>query len=98
MISDAGAFSFRLNKGFRLLNFLQSAPCIRVIISDFIFLRKKFTPLAKRLVRSTIMEFEGLKRVRTLVTGITQLLILLTDTFALMKIYFMFFFFLETSH
>lgn len=38
------------------------------------------------------MEFEGLKRVRTLVTGITQLLILLTDTFALMKIYFMFFF------
>ena len=39
------------------------------------------------------MEFEGLKRVRTLVTGITQSLILLTDTFALMKIYFMFFFF-----
>ena len=44
------------------------------------------------------MEFEGLKRVRTSVTGITQLLILLTDTFALMKIYFTFFFFLETSH
>ena len=55
-----------------------------------------FAPLAKKLVRSTIMEFEGLKRVRTLITGITQSLILLTDIFALMKIYFMFF--LETSH
>ena len=42
------------------------------------------------------MEFEGLKRVRTLIRGITQSLILLTDIFALMKIYFMFF--LETSH
>ena len=37
------------------------------------------------------MEFEGLKRVRTLKTGITQSLILLTDIFALMKIYFLFF-------
>ena len=37
------------------------------------------------------MEFEGLKRVRTLIRGITQSLILLTDIFALMKIYFMFF-------
>ena len=79
-----------------LLNFLQSAFWIWVIISDFIFVRKKFAPLAKKLVRSTIMEFEGLKRVRTLITGITQSLILLNDIFALVKIYFMFF--VETSH
>ena len=56
MISDAGVFLFDLfwnvklliaaKWGFMLLNFIQSAFCIWVIISDFIFVRKKFAPLA----------------------------------------------------